>query len=268
MKTFVRIMTVSLLGFISQAQAFSFFDLEEGVNIVGLGVGSVPDYVGSDDSQIGVGPFGRYYFAGDRYVELLGPDLSVNILDNERFHFGPLVRYRFGRDSDVDDAVVKTMEEIDDTVELGAFVKLSNRLSDDPRHRLNLIGDVTFDVGGEHDGYFASARITYFRPIARATVIHLGAGLSYASDDYMDTYYSVDTTDNALSGLPLYEASSGMHDYRVSFGLMQHLTPNWHLGIGARYQRLVGDAQDSPVVDLRGDKNQWIYGVGLGYAWQ
>lgn len=250
------------------AQAMGFFDLEDGINVVGAAVGSIPDYVGSDDSEGGIAPIGRYYFSGQRYVELLGPDLSINLNDSESFQYGPIGRYRFGRDRDIDDSFVEKMQEIDDTIELGIFIKSSNRLSDNPLHRLNFIGDITFDAGGEHDGYFASARVSYFKPVAKATVLHLGGGVGYASSDYMDTYFSVDATDAALSGLPLYKASSGMHDYRVSFGLVQHLSPNWHLGVGGRYQRLLNDAEDSPVVDIRGDEDQWIYGAGLVYVWQ
>ena len=47
-----------------------------------------------------------------------------------------------------------------------------------------------------------------------------------------------------------------------------HLSPNWHLGAGLRYQELQGDAKDSPIVDERGDSTQMIYGLGLGYVWQ
>jgi outer membrane protein len=248
--------------------ANGFFDLEEGINIIGLGVGSIPDYQGSDDSDVTAGPYGRYYFSNFKYAELLGSELVVNFSDSPALHYGPLVRYRFGRDTDVDDSVVRKMREIDDTVEVGAFIKRSIALDNDPRHRFNIVGDISFDAGGEHDGFLASARVSYFKPITPGLIGHVGGGTTYASDNYMDTYYGVDSVDAGLTGLPTLKAGSGMHDYRVYFGLIQHLSPQWQLGAGARYQRLLGDASDSPVVDLRGDKNQWTYGVGLGYVWQ
>lgn len=251
----------------STAIANGFFIIEDGINIAALAVGSIPEYSGSDDSETGIAPAGRYYFSGLRYAELLGPELSININDAEALQYGPRFQYRFGRE-DIDDDVVDKMQEIDDTYELGVFIKSSTQIGDNPLHRLNFIGDVTFDVGGEHDGYFASARVSYFRPVAKAMVFHIGGAVGYASSDFMDTYFSVDAKDAVLSGLPFYEASSGVHDYRVTFGLMQHLSPHWHIGIGGRYQRLLNDAQDSPVVDLRGDRDQWIYGVGVGYVWQ
>jgi len=249
-------------------RANGFFDLEEGINIIQLGVGSLPDYQGSDDSDITFGPYGRYYFSGFKYAELLGSELIVNLSDSSTIHYGPVIRYRFGRDSDIEDSVVKNMREIDGTFEVGTFIKKSSQLSDNPRHRFNIIADISTDAGGEHKGYLASARVSYFKPISPALVGHLGAGTTYVSDDYMNTYYGVDSTDSNLTGLPEFKASSGLHDYRISFGLVQHLSPKWSIGVGGRYQKLLGDAADSPVVDLRGDKDQWIYRIGLGYIWQ
>ena len=40
------------------------------------------------------------------------------------------------------------------------------------------------------------------------------------------------------------------------------------LSVGGRYERLVGDAKDSPVVAQRGDSNQWIGGVGVAYLFK
>jgi outer membrane scaffolding protein for murein synthesis (MipA/OmpV family) len=39
------------------------------------------------------------------------------------------------------------------------------------------------------------------------------------------------------------------------------------MGIGARYSRLLNDAEDTPIVEDRGTPNQWIYGLAVAYAW-
>ncbi len=46
-----------------------------------------------------------------------------------------------------------------------------------------------------------------------------------------------------------------------------HLNENWHLGGSAMYQRLLGDAEDSPVVDDRGSANQIFGGLAILYSW-
>ena len=57
-----------------------------------------------------------------------------------------------------------------------------------------------------------------------------------------------------------------MRDVRGWAAAMYHLSQNWHLGAGALYSRLFGDAADSPLVADRGSKNQWISGVMALYA--
>jgi len=275
-RLFVTLFTmVGMLGFpalSSAAGGGSFFDMQEGVNIVGLGIGAAPDYQGSEDYEAGIGPFARYHYSGNRYINVLGPELSWNVSNDEVWQFGPRLMYRFGRDDDVEDKVVKRMREIDDTVEAGAFVAASYKLdSNDPRERIVFTGDLLADVGNEHDGWISTFGVKYWVPVARAVVMHVGGGFSYASDDYVDTYFGIHGTDVLLfpsrAGRP-YDADGGINDVRATIGALVHLSPEWHLGVGARYQRLLGDAKDSPVVDDRGDANQWVLGVGLGYAWQ
>ncbi len=49
--------------------------------------------------------------------------------------------------------------------------------------------------------------------------------------------------------------------------LLFYLNENLIAGAGVRWERLIGDAEDSPAVDDRGDDNQFIGGVGLAFAW-
>jgi outer membrane protein len=44
------------------------------------------------------------------------------------------------------------------------------------------------------------------------------------------------------------------------------VSERWFAGTGAFYQRLSGDATDSPIVTERGSPNQWTAGFGVGYA--
>lgn len=48
------------------------------------------------------------------------------------------------------------------------------------------------------------------------------------------------------------------------------LTNNWRLSFIGRYMRMVGDAEDSPLVDGdggRGSANQWAGGAIVSYGW-
>jgi outer membrane scaffolding protein for murein synthesis (MipA/OmpV family) len=52
---------------------------------------------------------------------------------------------------------------------------------------------------------------------------------------------------------------------KIPFTLMAQLNPKWLLFFAGRYERLLGDAKDSPIVDRHGDSNQWSLGVAATY---
>jgi MipA family protein len=70
------------------------------------------------------------------------------------------------------------------------------------------------------------------------------------------------------SGLRFHTADSGVNEYFVTAGTAIYLSRTWVVGANVRYSRLAGDAEDSPIVDNRGDPNQWIVGLGVGYMWR
>lgn len=255
----------------AQAQSSGFvFELPEVRNYVALAGGVVPDYMGSDDYTGGIAPAGLIKFGtSERYVRLIATDLQVNLLDNKTWAFGPALNYRFGRDDDVDDVQVSLMREIDDTVEAGVFGSWQWIGNDDPRHRFIVSGEFLHDVGGEHEGFILSGSARYFQPIERIKplTLSIGANLTYGSSDYMDTYFSVDANNAARSGLPQFAADSGLRDFRVPMMAVWSFSEKWHVAGGAIYSRLLSDAGDSPVTDIRGSKNQWYVGAGVAYAW-
>jgi outer membrane protein len=83
----------------------------------------------------------------------------------------------------------------------------------------------------------------------------------------METYFSVDPNNSARTGLPIFAADSGMRDVRISPMLIFSFSPSWHVAGGLIISKLLGDASDSPVVDIRGDDMQYFAGVGVAYAW-
>ncbi len=114
-------------------------------NMVGLVAVAVPDYEGSDDYTGGVGPILRLKFSGERYLQVLGNKAYLNIFyKSKTWEFGPMAVYRGGRHSgDIDDSVVKLMSDVDDSIELGAFVSYRKDFNADPRHRMNITLGVT-----------------------------------------------------------------------------------------------------------------------------
>ncbi len=235
-------------------------------NFAAIGIGGVPDYLGSDDYEFGAAPLLRYNLSGERYISLEANYLTANLLDHPNWRVGPAGIYRIGRDS-VDDPIVGLLRDVDDTFELGVFAAYEIVAPGEPRDRWRFGGDLLFDVGDVHNGYVATLSVRRWLPLGATGALGLGAATTFASDDYNETYFSVSPAESALSGLNAFNADGGMRDARVTVAYVQPLNRNWILGVGAQYMRLLDDAADSPIVDRRGDEDQFIYGAGVGYAW-
>jgi len=242
--------------------------IENVPNVVGVAVGMLPDYVGSDDYTFGVAPFARFTLPNsERYFMLNVTELYFNVVNHPRIRFGPVLNYRFGRDDDVDDMFVKRMTKIDDTLEAGAFLGYQWLIGNDKRHRFITDVEVLFDVGDTYDGVNGTWSARYWFPIGKMFDVVIGAAVQVADNKYMDKYFGVSVVDSFLSGLPFYQAGGGAVNFRVFPGAVMHLSENWHLAGGLRYQRMTEDAEDSPVVSMRGSADQWIVGLGAAFSW-
>jgi outer membrane protein len=234
--------------------------------VVGVGVVLLPDYEGSDDYTVAPAPLVQYKFDGERYVQVIGNKLFVNVVDHPNLEFGALGIYRLGRD-DPDDSVVDLMRDVDDSFELGGFVGFKKRFNNDIRHRMNVHFDVTQDVTDGHEGLVAQLTGVYWQPVTKPFDIGFRANVTYASDDYMSSFFDVTASDSAASGLSTFNASSGFKDIGLAVMGLYHLSQNWHVGGTLFYKRLISDASDSPVVDDRGSEHQIIAGLAVLYSW-
>lgn len=236
-------------------------------NFVGVAAVFVPDYVGSDDSKLGAMPAFRYEFGDNRNIELIGNFLSANLINDDVIHFGPALRYRMGRDNDVEDDVVKLLPEIDDTLEAGATLSGTWIMDGDPRNRFSAGIDALWDTGDTHEGFTGTVFARYWTPVSQSVDLGISGNLQYGDENFTNTYFGVTPAGSAASGLPVYNADAGLTSFSIQPMVAFHLTQNWHIGAGVRYQKLMGDASDSPIVDGRGSTSQVIGGLGVIYTW-
>ncbi len=257
---------LSLATFVATAQIVPPMESQEGVNIIGLGVGAAPDYMGSGHRKGGAAPVFRYQFEGtQRYFLLLGPQAQFNILDDQDWRFGPQVTYRFGRGSDVDNSTVKQMVGINGSAEAGVFLTYRMKLSNEKMHQINFGGD----VAGSGNGTVGNLRMMWWQPLGPATLMNLGVGTTIASSKWMQTYFGVTNPHDialypSLGGLP-FNAGSGVKGVYIPFGITQALSKEWIVSVGGRYEKLMNDAKNSPVTSVSGNSNQWIFGAGVSY---
>jgi outer membrane protein len=257
--------SLAVTAAVAQAQTVPV-DALENTNLIGLAAGVAPDYMGSNHRKGAVGPIFRYQLPGsERYFLLLGPQATFNILDDPNWRFGPMVQYRQGRGTDVDDPVVKRMVGINNTAEGGVFVTYKLKLSEEKMHQINFTGD----VAGSGNGTVGTLRMMWWQPIREGTLFNLGVGTTLANGKWMQTYFGVTNASDialypSLAGRP-FNAGSGLKGVTIPFGVTQALSKEWLLSVGARYEKLMNDAKDSPVVSQRGSQNQWIGGAAINY---
>jgi outer membrane protein len=260
-------MAVAVFGFCQGAAAqTSGIVIDTQPNYVAVGLGVAPDYPGSDDFHFVAGPTGRVTFANERYVELVATQLSGNLINHPYYRLGPAINYRFGRD-DVDDTVVDRMAEVDDSIEIGLTGGIEVTNGKNPRYRFRVAADFLHDVSGGHEGYVANLAARYWRPVGKPIDLGFGLGATYASGNFNSAFFDVTGADSGRSGLRVFDADGGLKDINALVALVFHFSPTWHLAAGFRYQRLLSDAADSPVVDQQGDPNQLITGIGVAYSW-
>ena len=227
--------------------------------MVGLGAGMAPDYEGSEDNTgVPLFLFQHNYDSG-RFFKLNGPKLKVNLLADKQVSLGPVLKYRFERD-DVDNGRVDDMDKVDSAFEAGVFggVNINNVL-------LGL--ELLADVSDEHDGYLAEVSAGYRWQAMPALSVTPTLFLTYADDDYMDTYFGVNPGNKGSSTLPNYSADSGLKD--VGVNVVAHYTPWEQWGVMGlfSYKALLNDAKDSPIVDDEGDDKQFMLGLMVTYRW-
>lgn len=245
---------------------------------IGIGAGLVPSYAGSDDYVAFPLPLivGRVGGVG---IRPNGAGLTLDLLSPKpafgprktRVTFGPAFRIRNDRNIQIEDVVVEAAGELDLAVEVGvnagiALPGVFKRLD-----TLILGAQVRWDVAGAHGGMIVEPQISYSSPIGRAMVLQVQAGLEFVDDGFADYYFSVSPAQSAASGLPLFRADGGLNRLGTTAILAYDLDRNvinggWSVyGVGG-YSRLVGDGADTPYTALRGDPNQFITGLGVGYT--
>lgn len=226
--------------------------------ILGLGVAYVPDYDGSNDYKYTPLIQARWNWASGRYISFLGNTLRADVIPGKQIAFGPALRYRMERD-DVDDSEVDKMSKVDAAFEVGAFADVA------VVERLHLTVQLTQDISDAYGGILLDLGAAYNMPLQKKAIFTLFVSSTYASTNYMTTYFSVNNQNRGSSTLPDFNASSGFKDVGGGGLLQYNLNEKWGILAAFKYSRLLGDAEKSPVVKQRGDANQYITGVAANY---
>lgn len=227
-------------------------------SVVGLGLAFVPDYEGSEDYTAVPIINARLNLNNHMYIGFLGSTLRANLVPNQEWNAGPLLRYRPERD-DVDNDQVDAMKKVDAAIEAGGFLTYNMQ-------EWTFSVSAAQDIAGGHEGFVMDLGAGYRYKLDSQTTLTVNGQLTFASSDYMHAYFSVDQGDSIRSGLRTYSADGGIKDIGIGCALQHGFDRNWSMVGVLKYTRLLGDAADSPVVDDVGSANQMLIGAFVNYS--
>ena len=226
---------------------------------VGLGAQVRPDFLGSDSME--VAPlFDIDTAKGDHEFKFEAPDYSfgIPVVDTGGFQFGPALNLANGRKrSDVGGLL---LDRVKTTIEAGAFANYEVSRS------FYLHAEVLKGLGG-HDGVVGTVGADYVWRDGDRYVFSIGPRVLFSDSKYERAYFGVSPAAALATGFPAYRPDGGLHGVAVASGLSYQFSPDWGVFGYARYERLVGDAADSPIVHSNfGSRNQVSGGIGVSYT--
>ncbi|POF34932.1 outer membrane scaffolding protein for murein synthesis (MipA/OmpV family) [Roseibium marinum] len=229
-----------------------------------LGGGVAPDFEGSTEYAAVPFAFATLRAYGVE-LQILGPEVALNLRPDAVFQLGPVAGYNLGRDG-VSNNVVDRLDAIDGAFEVGGFAKLQFKGLLAQSDMLELSAKLMADISGGTDGARGTVGASYMVAVSERVQIGVDVSTAFATDSYMDTYFGVTSAGAARSGLPAYTASGGIKD--VSIGMMANynVTERWGVMGRMQYSRLLADAADSPIVTREGSADQFMAGVGISYS--
>ena len=236
-------------------------------NEVGLGVYEKPQYLGADEQEWVVLPSFKYH-TSRLALTLRGERLMLDLVPSPKLNAGLMVRYDEGREEDIDDTVVRQLTSVPAAAELGLYLESGLPVSmlgwDDPAL---IIGTANLRdaVGAGHKGQAFEVAGGLFREIGSSTSITAQVILTHTDTDYNRAYFGVSAAEAADTGLPEFSPKSGLKDTQVQLVLTHDVGDDWTVGFTTTYGRLSDRLADSPIVSVRGDREQWTTGLYLNH---
>jgi outer membrane protein len=231
--------------------------------IITLGVGTEfgPKYEGADEMGFSVLPSDLSIRRANEPAGFSAPDdgFDITLFEVGSFSVGPVGDFRFGR-SRSDDSKLEGLRNVAPTLDAGLFAEywaLQDRLRTriEIRQALHagegLVADLSADWVEVYGQFTASA----------------GPRLSFGNGPYMRTNFGVSEDEAAASPfVGAFDPSSGIKSVGAMVALRYAFSPSWSGTIYDGFERLVGDAADSPITSQIGSRNQNTIGVSLSYS--
>lgn len=224
---------------------------------IALGPQVYPSYPGSDSFD--VGPYiDVSRTRGDVPFEFEAPDQSFgfDIIDVGGVAFGPVANLEGSRKAE---DVGTALPKVGFTVEVGGSVQVYLG------EQFRLRGELRKGLGG-HEGWTGMASADAVFRDGDQWVFSVGPRVTWSDNRYHDSWFGVTQADSVPSGLPAYDPGAGIQAYGAAASFLTQFTERWGIMTYVKYDRLTGDAADSPIVRQYGSRDQFSGGLALSYT--
>lgn len=223
---------------------------------VRAGAQLVPEYPGADGHDIQ--PWiGLSRAKAGREFDFSAADQSsgFSLIETDGgFAIGPVINF-VGKRSRSD--TNNLLPEVKFTPELGGFTQFEIG-------SFRLRGEARQGIGG-HKGLIGVIAADFVARDGDDWLFAIGPRATFSNGKYQRAYFGVPTAVPA-AGLTAYRPDGGLQALGGAATAQYSLSPRWGLAGYAKYDRLSGDAKDSPVVRVLGDRDQWSGGLALTYT--
>ena len=221
---------------------------------VGGGGAFLPLYEGADHYHVVPSPLFDIRYKDIAFLSL-GDGLGVNLLRGQTYRAGLALNYDVGRWDHVSGRL-NGLGSISAAPEARAFAEMALL-------PFVFTADLSRALGGTEG---VTGNLGIYVPVVGGhdLVVFVGPSISFANHRYMQAYFGVSSAQSAGSSahFPVYQASSGAKDAGIGVTAIYHFTDHWFLDAEGSYERLVGSAGNSPIVQ---DRDQFGTTLMVGY---
>lgn len=219
-----------------------------------------PEYWGSD--QYSIVPMLITRFAlFDRETEVEGLDLRTALGSRSNWDYGLAAALDLGREPQPQKSPESELDTIPAVLNLGPYVSVTKPNLFGQTDELTVSLSTVADVVDEHAGGYARVSASYAFPMVIPWRFEFELETTYASADYMDTYFGVSHKEAQRSELEDYQPGSSFRDISLHSNVGLFFSRKRGVFLRTSWTRLLADAANSPVTQL-GSTNQYFFGLG------
>ncbi|MGV1800542.1 MipA/OmpV family protein [Agrobacterium vitis] len=224
---------------------------------LGGAVELAPSYPGSKQYTFGVIPsFDIRRFGEPEENSAPDDNLDYTVFSGHGFEVGPVVGFRDSRSSKSTN--LDGLKNVEFDIDAGVFVQYWIRpdvwrVRSEIRQALSNGSGLVVDIGSD-----------WFQPLSEKWLLSAGPRATFGDTSYMNKYFGVSAAEASRNGrINAFDASAGIKSVGFTVSATYAISPDMSVQLYNRFERLVGDAADSPVTSELGTRNQNTIGIAF-----